>query len=89
MTQKEMSLGAAIMKQRRKQLQDELADMELAIKEVELRARRQAAITQMKQDFITECKIEDEYQSLLAIEREKFEKLKEEMQKEELENVGQ
>ncbi len=49
-----------------------LRSKELEVEELELNARRQAALTSLKRDFIEECNINDEYQRLFKIEQEKY-----------------
>lgn len=70
--EKQFSFRDANTKQAVKQAKDRLSLMELDVMEMELKARRQRAITQIKQDFITECEIDPRYQELLEIEKAKF-----------------
>lgn len=78
MNKQEIQFRDAQTKQMVKQANSRLELLEIDVKEVELKARRQRAITQLKQDFITEVRIDPEYQELLAIEHEKFLKQRDE-----------
>ncbi len=78
MDKQEMQFRDAQTKQMIKQANSRLELLEIDVREVELKARRQRAIMQLKQDFITEVKIDPEYQELLAIEHEKFLKQRDE-----------
>lgn len=49
-----------------------LESMRLDVMEIELKARRQAALTSLKRDFIEECNISDEYTRLYKLEQEKY-----------------
>lgn len=62
----------ALLKQQTKQYKMSLDNMELAVRDMELRARRQRAVTQLKQDFITEMEITPMYEELLAKEQERL-----------------
>jgi len=59
-------------KQEQKDYAAFLEEKRLQVMDLELNARRQAALTSIKRDFIEECNITDEYQRLFKIEQEKF-----------------
>lgn len=72
-----------------KEFKDYLEAKRLEVMDLELNARRQAALTSVKRDFIEECNINDEYMRLLEIEKEKYQKelLKRAEVKEVLDNI--
>lgn len=56
----------------RKEYSEYLEDKRLQVMDLELNARRQAALTSLKRDYIEESNITEEYQRLFKIEQEKF-----------------
>ena len=49
-----------------------LKEKELEVLDLELNARKQKALLDIKQDFVAECKIMDEYMTYFKIEQEKY-----------------
>ncbi len=56
----------------RKEYSEYLEDKRLQVMDLELNARRQAALTSLKRDYIEESNITEEYQRLFKIEQETY-----------------